>query len=88
MNEQSHIERFNRTIQEQFAYYHTDALDEPEDFNRELINYLIWCNTEKPHRGIGKLPPLRYYLDNFVTPDSFRFVRVKKSNMLWTLTRS
>jgi hypothetical protein len=42
------------------------------------MNYLIWYNTEKPHRGIGKLPPLRYYLDNFVTP--------QQSNMLWTLT--
>ena len=74
----SHVERFNRTIQEQFAYWHTDILDEPDDFNRKLMNYLIWYNTEKPHRSIGKLPPLRYYLDNFVAP--------QKSNMLWTLT--
>ena len=74
----SHLERFNRTVQEQFAYWHTDALDEPEAFNRKLMDYLIWYNTEKPHRGIGKLPPLRYYLNNFITP--------QKSNMLWTLT--
>jgi len=76
----SHLERFNRTVQEQFAYWHTDLLDEPEAFNRKLMRYLVWYNTEKPHRGIGKLPPLRYYLDNFVTP--------QKSNMLWTLTTS
>ncbi len=74
----SHLERFNRTVQEQFAYWHLDLLDEPEAFNRRLMSYLVWYNTEKPHRGIGKLPPLRYYLDNFVTPE--------KSNMLWTLT--
>ena len=74
----AHLERFNRTIQEQFAYWHTDIMDEPDDFNRKLMEYLIWYNTEKVHRGIGKLPPLRYYLDNFVTP--------QKSNMLWTLT--
>lgn len=74
----AHLERFNRTIQEQFAYWHTDLLDEPDDFNRKLMNYLIWYNTERPHRSIGKLPPLRYYLDNFVSP--------QKSNMLWTLT--
>ncbi len=73
-----HLERFNRTVQEQFAYWHTDILDEPVDFNAELMDYLIWYNTEKPHRGIGKLSPLRYYLNNFVTP--------QKSNMLWTLT--
>jgi len=75
-----HLERFNRTIQEQFADWHIDTLYEPEDFNRILMDYLIWYNTEKPHRSIGKLPPLRYYLDNFVNP--------QKSNMLWTLTKS
>jgi putative transposase len=74
----AHLERFNRTIQEQFAYWHTDYLDEVDIFNRHLMEYLIWYNTEKVHRGIGKVPPLRYYVDNFVSP--------KKSNMYWTLT--
>ena len=73
-----HLERFNRTIQEQFADWHMDIIYEPDEFNRILMEYLIWYNTEKPHRSIGKLPPLRYYLDNFVIP--------QKSNMLWTLT--
>jgi putative transposase len=73
-----HLERFNRTVQEQFAYWHFDALDELDAFNRKLMDYLIWYNTEKPHRSIGKLPPLRYYLDNFIAP--------KKSNVSWTLT--
>lgn len=74
----AHLERFNRTIQEQFADWHTDSLFDPDEFNRFLMDYLIWYNTGRPHRGIGKLPPLRYYLDNFVT--------AQKSNMLWTLT--
>lgn len=73
-----HIERFNRTSQEQFVDWYTDSLDDPDVFNRSLMNYLIWYNTEKPHRGIGKMPPLRYYLENFATPE--------KSNMLWPLT--
>jgi len=76
----AHLERFNRTIQEQFAYWNTDLLDDPNIFNRNLMTYLIWYNTEKVHRGIGKIPPLRYYLDNFVTSP-------KKSNMYWTLTQ-
>lgn len=75
-----HVERFNRTIQEQFAYRHIDALDDPNTFNRKLMNYLIWYNTERPHRGIGKVAPLRYYLNTFATPQN--------SNMLWTLTNS
>jgi putative transposase len=75
----AHLERFNRTIQEQFAYWHTDELDEPAIINHYLMAYLLWYNTEKPHRSIGKLPPLRYYLDNFVADPN-------KSNMYWTLT--
>ena len=74
------LERFNKTIQEQFVYWHIDCIDELHDFNAEMMNYLIWYNTEKPHRGIGNLPPLRYYIDNFLIPSI-------NSNMLWTLTR-
>jgi putative transposase len=74
-----HLERFNRTLQEQFAYWHLDELDDPATFNHPLIEYLLWYNTEKPHRAIGNQSPLRYYLDNYIT-------NPKKSNMLWTLT--
>jgi putative transposase len=74
------LERFNRTIQEQCVNMYLYYLDEPDDFNRKLMEYLIWYNTEKPHRGIGNVSPMRYYLDKFMSPD--------KSNMLWTLTAS
>lgn len=77
----AHLERFNRTIQEQFAYWHVNELDEPSILNYHLMDYLLWYNTEKPHRGIGKLPPLRYYLDKFVTDP-------EKSKTSWTLTRN
>ena len=73
------VERFNRTIQEQFVYNHIDCIDELDVFNRKLVEYLIWYNTEKPHRGIGNLPPLRYYLERFITSP-------EKSHMYWTLT--
>ena len=73
-----HLERFNRTIQEQYVKANIDYLDEPDSFNVGMMEYLIWYNTERPHRGIGKIPPMRYYLDNFVPP--------AQSNMLWTLT--
>ncbi len=75
----AHLERFNRTVQEQFASHNTHLLDEPSLFNRELMRYLLWYNTEKPHRGIGKVPPLRYYVDRFVpTPTPAHYY--------WTLT--
>ena len=73
------LERFNRTIQEQFVYWHIDYPEDTDAFNRKLMEYLIWYNTEKAHRSIGNVPPLRYYTDKFLTPS-------KKSNMLWELT--
>ena len=73
-----HLERFNRTVQEQFAEWHTDDLDDVSIFNRSLMEYLLWYNTARPHRGIGKIPPMRYYLDNYCPSD--------QSNTVWTLT--
>ena len=75
-----HIERFNRTIQEQFVQWHEEDLYEDiQKFNRKLMDYLVWYNTEKPHRSINQLSPMRYYV-NVVIKNK------KKSNMLWTLT--
>jgi len=73
------VERFNRTIQEQFVYWNIDYIDDTNEFNRKLMEYLIWYNTERSHRSIGNVPPLRYYIDKFLAPS-------KKSNMLWPLT--
>jgi putative transposase len=62
------LKRFNRTIQEQCVELYLEYLDEPDDFNRKFMEYLIWYNTEKPHRGIGNLTPMRYYLNKFISP--------------------
>jgi putative transposase len=77
-----HIERFNRTIEEQHIQWHEDELlsDDLVEFNHNLMEYLIWFNTEKPHRSLNKKPPLRYYIDSLHANN-------KKSNMLWTLTQ-
>jgi transposase InsO family protein len=74
----AYIERFNRTIQEQYIGWHLEELHEPDQFNPGLMEYLVWYNTEKIHRGLGKLSPLAYYVNNLPT---------KKSNMLWTATK-
>ena len=76
----AYVERFNKTLQDQFANWHVDELEELDTFNRNLMEYLIWYNTEKPHRSIGNLAPMPYYLENYCDPH--------KSNMLWTLTCS
>jgi transposase InsO family protein len=72
------VERFNRTIQDQHVSWHMAELYEPTEFNQSLMQYLIWYNTEKPHRGIGKVPPLCYFVNSLVN--------INQSNMLWTST--
>ena len=59
----AHCERFNRTIQEEFADYHAQELLAPETFNRKLVNYLVWYNTERVHFAFeNKLSPVQFML--------------------------
>jgi len=41
------VERFNRTIKEQFVYNNLDVIGDIERFNRRMMGYLIWYNTKK-----------------------------------------
>ena len=55
----AHVERFNRTLQEEFVEEHEDLLwtDLPR-FNRRLWDYLARYNRERPHHGLGLRAPL------------------------------
>ena len=75
----AYVERFNRTLQEQYVNWHKDELGDVETFNHGLMEYLLWYNTERPHKGLKNIPPLKYYLETEVK-------NKKKSHMLWTLT--
>ncbi len=57
----AHIERFNRTLQEDFVDYHEDLLwagqDGLAEFKRRLADWLLWYNTERPHQALdGEVP--------------------------------
>lgn len=47
----AHCERFNRTVQEEFANYHLPQLKDPKAFNRHLMGYILWYNTRRVHRA-------------------------------------
>ena len=68
------VERFNRTIQEQFVWRDLCLIDDLKLFNFQLVKYLIWYNTERRHQTI-RAAPLDFFLDNFIH-------NRKKSNML------
>lgn len=60
----AHSERFNRTVQEEFANYHrTDLWLDIASFNQKLFAWLYWYNTERVHFAFGnKLSPLQFML--------------------------
>ena len=59
----AHLERFNRTIQEEFVDYHSFLLLNPDEFNRRLIDYLIFYNTERVHHAFqNKFSPIQFMM--------------------------
>jgi len=77
---QSEVERFNRTLSEAFISRnrHLLAYDLVE-FNRRLMDWLLWYNTRRPHWSIGLISPLRYICNKLTS---------KESQMCWTSTRA
>lgn len=59
----AHVERFNRTIQEEFIDYNVWLLKDPDAFNRKLMDYLIFYNTERVHYAFqNKLSPIQFMI--------------------------
>lgn len=57
----AHIERFNKTIQEEFANWHLQTLSADIDvFQEKLVEWLLWYNTERPHEALGLVSPMWY----------------------------
>jgi len=61
---QGHIERYNRTIQEEFINRNASKLRDTERFNQELVDYLIWHNTKRPHWSLNLKSPVDYLIEN------------------------
>lgn len=71
---QSEIERFNRTLSEAFISRNRQLLayNLPE-FNRRLIDWLLWYNTKRPHWSLGLISPLRYICKQLPVRESQRY---------------
>lgn len=74
----SHIERYNRTLQEEYIDYHSFQLTEPLKFNQGLIDYLLWYNTQRPHWSLKLQSPLQFIFNQ----------NLQKSKDGWTDTFS
>jgi len=54
------IERFNRTIQEEFIDENLHIISDSKLFSYKLIDYLIFYNTQRVHKSLGLKTPLGY----------------------------
>ncbi|MBW6441100.1 integrase core domain-containing protein, partial [Patescibacteria group bacterium] len=72
---QGHIEKFNRTIQEEFIDQNEIYFDEIEQFNEKMLEWIIWYNTKRYHWSLGLQSPVDYMINNNLL-----------SRMCWTNT--
>lgn len=54
------IERYNRTLQEEFIDNHLDSILDHKLFAQQLAEYLIFYNCQRPHQALNMLSPLQY----------------------------
>jgi transposase InsO family protein len=75
---QSEVERFNRTVSEAFIQKNRHLLAyNLDEFNKQLMDWLVWYNTRRPHWSLELKSPLKYICDQ---------LSVRESQKCWTST--
>jgi transposase InsO family protein len=64
------LERFNRTIQEEFVEMIDIGLEDVALFNNRLLDWLIEYNNVRPHEALDYLTPLEYIDQTTLSPMS------------------
>jgi transposase InsO family protein len=74
----AHVERFNRTLSEEWIIYHRSSLrDDVPRANQLLIDYLLWYNTKRPHSALGLKSPFQGIVER---------LKEQERQMWWTST--
>lgn len=60
------VERFNRTIQDEFINRNDELWYDLTLFDQKLAGYLEWYNTRRPHHSLDLKPPI-IYMQKFQT---------------------
>jgi len=60
------IERFNRSIQEEFINYNLHLIHNQKQFSLNLANYLIFYNYQRVHKALDLKSPVAYLLEKGV----------------------
>ncbi len=56
----AYIERFNRTIQEEFILRNDEIYYDTKAMQRKLTKYLFWYNYQRPHRSLNYMSPINF----------------------------
>ena len=56
------VERYQRTLAEEFIQVHEDSVRWPQVFLRHLAEYLVFYNSERVHSALGNRTPLAFLL--------------------------
>jgi transposase InsO family protein len=54
------IERFNRTVQEEFILRNDDIYYDINTFKEKLTKYLTWYNYQRPHSSLKYVSPMQF----------------------------
>lgn len=54
------VERFNRTVQEEFIKRNDEIYYDLAAFQDKLINWLDWYNFKRPHYSLNYLSPMQF----------------------------
>lgn len=66
----AHVERFNRTLDEEFLKHHRALMrDDLKRFNEVLIDWLLWYNARRPHHALGLLSPFQAMMSSLPAED-------------------
>jgi hypothetical protein len=61
----AYIERFNRTIQEEFILRNDEIYYDQKEFAKKLTNYLYWYNYKRPHASLKYVSPMTFIQTKF-----------------------
>jgi hypothetical protein len=54
----------NRTLQEEFVMYYEDyELEDIHEFNKKMLQYMLWYNTERPYHSLNKKSSIVCFYD-------------------------
>jgi len=80
LQENGYVERFQRTIQEYFIDAYSLDSTYIDEFNKQMMLFLLWYNASRPHTGLNRDFPLEFILMQYGKSPM-------ESQMLWNYTQ-